>query len=469
MKVRIDLSELCFISTLSLDFPVCTLLFELQDGIYTTKAVRQHLEETGIIVKRDSYTDDDNTKRYSCSRAAYIDIISKKRELKAKVARVQALTQQIQQKKTENAAYFEKLQERNELAGRLASLKAQYDILHLTYQKKKQELEAKTNVLIPTAQKLQAAQVALATSVQEMEQRRKELIAHHQQLTKTFFLIRKHQERLIRDLANVYRILPVRDVHGNEAKPYLSGSSSSSSPSTGGGASSSSANAGSNSTSGTGNASGYGHSSILYSINGCTLNNSHFHGQDEEKIATGLGYVCHLVQLLSKYLDIPLRYPMFPMMSRSSIQDVVVSTERYPLYSKAQSIDHFRTAVALLNRNVEQLVLSQGLEPGPLRETLPNLRILLDHFTAATPSAGNGATAPSGGSAQPQTTTITAHQTNATSKDGGNLTAPGSTSLNRATSPSPVTAASASDQKSTKLSAPSSTSPTPPPGDSPAE
>lgn len=201
------------------------------------------------------------------------------------------------------------------------------------------------------AEKLKLAQIALATSSQEMEQRRKELVAHHQQLTKTFFLIRKHQERLIRDLSNVYRILPVRDANGQEAKPYhASGSSSSHS------------------------------SQVLYSINGCTLNNSHFQGQDEEKIATGLGYVCHLVQLLSKYLDIPLRYPMTPMMSRSTIQDVVVSSDRYPLYSKAQSIEQFRMAVALLNRNVEQLVLSQGLEPGPLRETLPNLKLLIDHF-----------------------------------------------------------------------------------------
>lgn len=208
-------------------------------------------------------------------------------------------------------------------------------------------------MLIPTAEKLKAAQLALATSIQEMEQRRIELMAHHQQLTKTFFLIRKHQERLIKDLANVYRILPVRDANGNETRSYSSSSAhhSSSHP-----------------------------PSVVYMINGCTLNNSHFHGQDEEKIATGLGYVCHLVQLLSKYLDIPLRYPMQPMMSRSTIQDVVGTSDRFPLYSKAQNIEQFRFAVALLNRNVEQLVLSQRLEPFGLRETLPNLRHLLDHF-----------------------------------------------------------------------------------------
>jgi uncharacterized DUF497 family protein len=369
LKVRVDLSELCFISTLALDFSECTLLFELQDGIYTTKAVRNQLEERGIIVSRDAYTDEENSKRYSCSRAAYIDIITKKRELKAKKDRIVKLTEAIQQKKSEHSHYLERLEARNELEGRLASLKSQYDLLEITYQKKKQELEAKSTVLFPMAEKLKSAQLALATSMQEMEQRRKELVAHHQQLTKTFFLIRKHQERLIRDLANVYRILPVRDANGQEARPYHSSGASSSHSSS---------------------------SQVLYSINGCTLNNSHFHGQDEEKIATGLGYVCHLVQLLSKYLDIPLRYPMVPMMSRSTIQDVVVSSDRYPLYSKAQSIDQFRTAVALLNRNVEQLVLSQGLEPGPLRETLPNLKLLIDHFIQPTTQSSTSGPSHSG-------------------------------------------------------------------------
>lgn len=134
-KVRIDLSELCFISTMALDFSDCTILFELQDGIYATRSVRNKLEERGIIVSRDFYADEENSKRYSCSRSAYIDIISKKRELKAKKDRIALLTQQIQLKRTENAAYYDKLEERNELAGRLATLKAQYDLLKLTFQK----------------------------------------------------------------------------------------------------------------------------------------------------------------------------------------------------------------------------------------------------------------------------------------------------------------------------------------------
>lgn len=135
LKVRVDLAELCFVSTMALDFSDCTLLFELQDGIYTTKAVRLKLEEAGIIVRREAYTDDENSKRYSCSRSAYVDIISKKRELKAKLQRIADLKQQIQQKKDENALYFERLEERNELESRLSALKAQYELLNLTYTK----------------------------------------------------------------------------------------------------------------------------------------------------------------------------------------------------------------------------------------------------------------------------------------------------------------------------------------------
>lgn len=42
-------------------------------------------------------------------------------------------------------------------------------------------------------------------------------------------------------------------------------------------------------------------------INGIVLPNSQYTGCDEEQIATALGYVCHLVHLLSQYLDVRSR------------------------------------------------------------------------------------------------------------------------------------------------------------------
>ena len=53
------------------------------------------------------------------------------------------------------------------------------------------------------------------------------------------------------------------------------------------------------------------------------LPNSLYDGQNEEYIATALGFTCHLVSMLAYYLEIPLRYPIIPMGSRAVIRDVV--------------------------------------------------------------------------------------------------------------------------------------------------
>ena len=52
------------------------------------------------------------------------------------------------------------------------------------------------------------------------------------------------------------------------------------------------------------------------------------HGQDglsspdeDIRVAAALGYVAHIVALLSRYLDVPLRYSLTPAMSTSTLQD----------------------------------------------------------------------------------------------------------------------------------------------------
>jgi imidazoleglycerol phosphate dehydratase HisB len=42
---------------------------------------------------------------------------------------------------------------------------------------------------------------------------------------------------------------------------------------------------------------------------------------NSEKVATGLGFICHLLDIISSYMHIPLRYQMITMSSRSSIVD----------------------------------------------------------------------------------------------------------------------------------------------------
>jgi hypothetical protein len=52
---------------------------------------------------------------------------------------------------------------------------------------------------------------------------------------------------------------------------------------------------------------------------------------------------------------VPLRYPMLPMCSRSSIKDVISNIGRYPLYSKGVDRTRFEYGVFLLNKNLEQV------------------------------------------------------------------------------------------------------------------
>ena len=47
-------------------------------------------------------------------------------------------------------------------------------------------------------------------------------------------------------------------------------------------------------------------------------------GYDETVLAVGLGFTCHLVAMISNYLDIPLRYPMLHRGSRSLIYDNIM-------------------------------------------------------------------------------------------------------------------------------------------------
>jgi hypothetical protein len=95
-------------------------------------------------------------------------------------------------------------------------------------------------------------------------------------------------------------------------------------------------------------------------------------GCDEEQIATGLGLVSHVICMLSKYLEIPLRYPTIPMCSRSIIRDDTSPNNslkfrsimyhkdneffRYPLYSKGVDRTRFEYGVFLLNKDVEQVL-----------------------------------------------------------------------------------------------------------------
>ncbi|RUP24490.1 UV radiation resistance protein and autophagy-related subunit 14-domain-containing protein [Jimgerdemannia flammicorona] len=120
--------------------------------------------------------------------------------------------------------------------------------------------------------------------------------------------------------------------------------------------------------------------SLQHQIRGCVLPNSVYTGCDEERIATALGYTCHLVSMLAYYLGLPLRYPMVPRGSRAKVTDpvsVMQGSREFPLYSKGVERYRFEYGVFLLNKNIEQLINAYGLIVLDLRHTLPNLRYLI--------------------------------------------------------------------------------------------
>ncbi|XP_059163649.1 UV radiation resistance-associated protein-like [Physella acuta] len=119
-------------------------------------------------------------------------------------------------------------------------------------------------------------------------------------------------------------------------------------------------------------------------IHGVRLPNAEdYHGQDEIRLSVALGFTCHLTQMVSHFMDMPLRYPMVHRGSRSTIIDHIHSklTEKdreFPLYGKGKEKFQYNYAVFLLNKNISQLRFYCGLGTNDLRQTLPNLKSLLE-------------------------------------------------------------------------------------------
>ncbi|KAJ3135217.1 hypothetical protein HK100_002944 [Physocladia obscura] len=118
-----------------------------------------------------------------------------------------------------------------------------------------------------------------------------------------------------------------------------------------------------------------------YFIRRIWLPHSEFTGANEERTSTALGWVAHLVALISLYLDVPLRYPMKPMSSRAMILDKISQSSsmmEFPLFIKGSEKQKFEYGVFLLNKNIEQLMNHVGLTAKNLRLILPNLKSVMD-------------------------------------------------------------------------------------------
>lgn len=124
-----------------------------------------------------------------------------------------------------------------------------------------------------------------------------------------------------------------------------------------------------------------------YCIRGLELPPLDCPAKDEEALCTALGYLVHLLSLLSKYLQAPLRYQMLYFSSRSMMRDAV-SGISVPLYRKDIELARFRRAMVWLRRNVEQLLALRGLTFDKNCHVLAGVHRLFAEVLVGTPAAG---------------------------------------------------------------------------------
>lgn len=121
-------------------------------------------------------------------------------------------------------------------------------------------------------------------------------------------------------------------------------------------------------------------SSGAWAIRGLELPRNAGH-KDDEHVSSALGYVAHLALMLGKYLGVPLRYQILYYSSRSAIRDEVrdgasVSVNTFYLFRRGVERERFEAAVAMLQKNVEQILAARGLAYDAKQCMLANLHSL---------------------------------------------------------------------------------------------
>lgn len=120
-----------------------------------------------------------------------------------------------------------------------------------------------------------------------------------------------------------------------------------------------------------------------YRICGIHLPNSEeLSHADDISVSVALGFVAHLVQMVSIFLQVPLRYPIIHFGSRSKIIDHITEKipdreREFPLFARGKDKIQFHYGVYLLNKNIAQLRWLVGFPTNDLRATLHNVYHLL--------------------------------------------------------------------------------------------
>ena len=140
---------------------------------------------------------------------------------------------------------------------------------------------------------------------------------------------------------------------------------------------------------------------LAFTICGMRLPSVNYSDFDEATVSAALGYVAHIIYLLSFYIGVSLLYPVQPMGSRSFVRDEISQIQgprTFPLWMKGTAYFRFQYGVFLINKNVQQLMNKVGLHCIDIRYTLPNLKSLMLFIKlGGSPSASTSASAGASG------------------------------------------------------------------------
>ncbi|ORZ30047.1 hypothetical protein BCR44DRAFT_1446543 [Catenaria anguillulae PL171] len=114
-----------------------------------------------------------------------------------------------------------------------------------------------------------------------------------------------------------------------------------------------------------------------FTIRSVPLPNSDYEERhDPIAVSAALGWIVHILQLLTEILHFPNRYHLTSLGSKSTIQDPV-SKQVYPLFEQGTSPFAFEYGVFLLNNCIAEILEARGVAVNNLQMTLSNLQMLM--------------------------------------------------------------------------------------------
>jgi len=99
----------------------------------------------------------------------------------------------------------------------------------------------------------------------------------------------------------------------------------------------------------------------------------------DDEMAAAIGSLCHLVAMMSKYLNVPLRYRLYCHASRSAVQDDRASV--FPLFLASRNAvdrERFEVGMLMLVRDVECICKERNLRVSPKSHVLAKVKRIFE-------------------------------------------------------------------------------------------